>query len=172
MNEYDILRNCFPNDYYVFAQNYDSAFLFYHVTQSAWKPKQIRHRIVFKVSGDIRFEKKLADIDILQANLDLDRCYSISRVPMNNGKELDYFCPLHMSKHYGNSDALRRTDCHAQVRICRKNMKSATMCLCGGDFNQSDLKRLLMVMRQNMNRGRIHFRREALPSISHFILML
>ena len=27
VNEYDILRNCFPNDYYVFAQNYDSAFL-------------------------------------------------------------------------------------------------------------------------------------------------
>lgn len=33
VNEYDILRNCFPNDYYVFAQNYDSAFLFYPFTQ-------------------------------------------------------------------------------------------------------------------------------------------
>ena len=35
VNEYDILRNCFPNDYYVFAQNYDSAFLFYLTNNSS-----------------------------------------------------------------------------------------------------------------------------------------
>ena len=33
VNEYNILKDCFPDYYYVFAQNYDSAFLFYPFTQ-------------------------------------------------------------------------------------------------------------------------------------------
>ena len=37
--------------------------------------------------------------------LDLDRCYSISRIPVENGKELVIFAQ-HMSA-YGNSDAIR-----------------------------------------------------------------
>ena len=33
VDEYSILKDCFPDYNYVFAQNYDSAFLFYPFTQ-------------------------------------------------------------------------------------------------------------------------------------------
>ena len=95
VNEYDILRNCFPNDYYVFAQNYDSAFLFYPFT-AAWK-QQIRHRIVFKVSGDIRFEKKLADIDILQQILRSGQMLQHFKGAGRQWQGTCYFCLTYVS---------------------------------------------------------------------------
>ncbi len=47
---------------------------------------------------------------------DLDRCYSISRIPVENGKELVIF-ELHMSA-YGNSDAIRE----GQIRMLCNDM--------------------------------------------------
>ena len=68
---------------------------------------------------------------------DLDRCYSISRVPVDNGKELVIF-ELHMSA-YGNSDAVRE----GQIRMLREDMQkeyeAGNYVICGGDFNH-DLK--------------------------------
>ena len=83
VNEYDILRNCFPNDYYVFAQNYDSAFLFYP--------------FVCKVSGDIRFEKKLADIDILQQILRSGQMLQHFKGAGRQWQGTCYFCLTYVS---------------------------------------------------------------------------
>lgn len=96
VNEYDILRNCFPNDYYVFAQNYDSAFLFYPFTQPHGSSKS-RHRIVFKVSGDIRFEKKLADIDILQQILRSGQMLQYFKGAGRQWQGTCYFCLTYVS---------------------------------------------------------------------------
>ena len=104
VNEYDILRNCFPNDYYVFAQNYDSAFLFYPFTQPHGSSKSgIGLFSKYPVTSALR--RSLPISTSFSKFLDLDRCYSISRVPVDNGKELVIFA-LHMSA-YGNSDAIR-----------------------------------------------------------------
>ena len=102
VNEYSILRTCLSSYNSVFAQNYDSAFLFYPFTQPHGSSK----------SGLALFSRYLV-IDSLRRSFpvstsfskffDLDRCYSISRLPMDNEKELVIF-ELHMSA-YGNSDA-------------------------------------------------------------------
>ena len=103
VNEYDILRNCFPNDYYVFAQNYDSAFLFYPFTQPHGSSKSgIGLFSKYPVTSALR--RSLPISTSFSKFLDLDRCYSISRVPVDNGKELVIFA-LHMSA-YGNSDEI------------------------------------------------------------------
>ena len=68
---------------------------------------------------------------------DLDRCYSISRVPVDNGKELVIF-ELHMSA-YGNSDAIREGQISMLAEDMQKEYESGNYVLCGGDFNH-DLK--------------------------------
>ena len=136
VNEYDILRNCFPNDYYVFAQNYDSAFLFYPFTQPHGSSKSgIGLFSKYPVTSALR--RSLPISTSFSKFLDLDRCYSISRVPVDNGKELVIFA-LHMSA-YGNSDAIREGQIAMLSADMQKEYEVGNYVLCGGDFNH-DLK--------------------------------
>ena len=136
VNEYDILRNCFPNDYYVFAQNYDSAFLFYPFTQPHGSSKSgIGLFSKYPVTSALR--RSLPISTSFSKFLDLDRCYSISRVPVDNGKELVIFA-LHMSA-YGNSDAIREGQIAMLSADMQKENEVGNYVLCGGDFNH-DLK--------------------------------
>ena len=136
VNEYDILRNCFPNDYYVFAQNYDSAFLFYPFTQPHGSSKSgIGLFAKYPVTSALR--RSLPISTSFSKFLDLDRCYSISRVPVDNGKELVIFA-LHMST-YGNSDAIREGQIAMLSADMQKEYEVGNYVLCGGDFNH-DLK--------------------------------
>lgn len=136
VNEYDILRNCFPNDYYVFAQNYDSAFLFYPFTQPHGSSKSgIGLFSKYPVTSALR--RSLLISTSFSKFLDLDRCYSISRVPVDNGKELVIFA-LHMSA-YGNSDAIREGQIAMLSADMQKEYEVGNYVLCGGDFNH-DLK--------------------------------
>ena len=136
VNEYDILRNCFPNDYYVFAQNYDSAFLFYPFTQPHGSSKSgIGLFSKYPVTSALR--RSLPISTSFSKFLDLDRCYSISRVPVEIGKELVIFA-LHMSA-YGNSDVIREGQIAMLSADMQKEYEVGNYVLCGGDFNH-DLK--------------------------------
>lgn len=136
VNEYSILRTCLSSYNSVFAQNYDSAFLFYPFTQPHGSSK----------SGLALFSRYLVT-DSLRRSFpvstsfskffDLDRCYSISRLPVDNGKELVIF-ELHMSA-YGNSDAIREGQIRMLADDMQKEYKAGNYVLCGGDFNH-DLK--------------------------------
>lgn len=65
--------------------------------------------------------------------LDLDRCYSVSRIPAENGKEFVLY-NVHLSA-YGGSDEIRA----AQMNMLFSDMKTeydkGNYCLAGGDFN-------------------------------------
>lgn len=110
-DEYALLKECLPEDYTVFAQNYDSAFLFYPLNQPHGSSKS-GLGLFFRISGYGSTAPELSDFYVMEEFLDLDRCYSISRVPVENGTELVIFT-LHMSA-YGNSDEIRKgADFHA-----------------------------------------------------------
>lgn len=136
VNEYSILKTCLSSYNSVFAQNYDSAFLFYPFTQPHGSSK----------SGLALFSRYLVT-DSLRRSFpvstsfskffDLDRCYSISRLPVDNGKELVIF-ELHMSA-YGNSDAIREGQIRMLADDMQKEYEAGNYVLCGGDFNH-DLK--------------------------------
>lgn len=94
VNEYNILKDCFPDYYYVFAQNYDSAFLFYPFTQPHGSSKSgIGLFSRYPVTSALR--RSFPVSTSFTKFFDLDRCYSISRVSVDNGKELVIFA-LHM----------------------------------------------------------------------------
>ncbi len=136
VNEYNILKDCFPDYYYVFAQNYDSAFLFYPLTQPHGSSKSgIGLFSRYPVTSALR--RSFPVSTSFTKFFDLDRCYSISRVSVDNGKELVVFA-LHMSA-YGNSDAIREGQIAMLAADMQKEYEAGNYVLCGGDFNH-DLK--------------------------------
>ena len=117
----------------VFCQNYDSPYLLYPLT----KPHGASQ------SGLLTF----APVNIAAANrvelpveggfmklLDLDRCYSVSRIPAEGGKELVLY-DLHLSAY--TSDGTIATE---QLKLLLADMQSeydaGNWCVAGGDFNK------------------------------------
>ena len=112
------------------------AFLFYPFTQPHGSSKSgIGLFSKYPVTSALR--RSLPISTSFSKFLDLDRCYSISRVPVDNGKELVIFA-LHMSA-YGNSDAIREGQIAMLSADMQKEYEVGNYVLCGGDFNH-DLK--------------------------------
>lgn len=136
VNEYSILKETIPAYNCVFAQNYDSAFLFYPFTQPHGKSKAgLALFSKYPITGSLRRSFPISTS--FTKFFDLDRCYSISRVPVDNGKELVIF-ELHMSA-YGNSDAIREGQIWMLSEDMQKEYEAGNYVICGGDFNH-DLK--------------------------------
>ena len=136
VNEYDILKDCFADYDTVFAQNYDSAFLFYPFTQPHGKSRSgLALFSRYPVTDSLR--RSFPVSTSFSKFFDLDRCYSISRIPVDNGKEFVIF-ELHMSA-YGNSDEIREGQIRMLTEDMQKEYEAGNYVLCGGDFNH-DLK--------------------------------
>lgn len=136
VDEYSILKKTIPAYNCVFAQNYDSAFLFYPFTQPHGKSKAgLALFSKYPITGSLRRSFPISTS--FTKFFDLDRCYSISRVPVDNGKELVIF-ELHMSA-YGNSDAIREGQIRMLSEDMQKEYEAGNYVICGGDFNH-DLK--------------------------------
>ena len=85
IDEYELLRTQFPSDWSVFCQNYDSAFLAWplyapHGANRAGLATFSR----LPVSDTVR--KSLPISESFSKFLDLDRCYSIVRVPVGDAE--------------------------------------------------------------------------------------
>ena len=136
VDEYSILKETIPSYNTVFAQNYDSAFLFYPLNQPHGKSRSgLALFSKYPVTDSLR--RSFPVSTSFSKFFDLDRCYSISRVPTDNGKELVIFL-LHMSA-YGNSDAIREGQIRMLSQDMQKEYEAGNYVLCGGDFNH-DLK--------------------------------
>ncbi len=135
-NEYMILEGYLtearPYDR-VFAQNYDSPFLFYPLTQPHGASKAgIGTFADFTISSALR--RSLPIENGFTKLLDLDRCYSVSRIPVRNGTELVLY-NLHLSAY--TSDGTIATE---QLRMLLEDMQGeyekGNYCIAGGDFNK------------------------------------
>ena len=136
INEYEMLRSSLSEYTTVFAQNYDSAFLFYPFTQPHGSSRSglglfSRYPVISALRRSFPISTSFSKF------FDLDRCYSVSRIPVDNGKELVIF-NLHMSA-YGNSDAIRKGQIEMLCNDMAKEYEAGNYVLCGGDFNH-DLK--------------------------------
>ena len=91
----DVMENSEFNE--VFAQNYDSPYLFYplinpHGANQSGIVTLSRHPISSAVRRSLPIETSVMKL------VDLDRCYSVSRIPMENGRELVLY-NLHLSAY-------------------------------------------------------------------------
>ena len=118
---------------HVFAQNYDSPFLMYPLTQphGASRSGLLTFSAV-SISSARRVELPIENS--VMKLLDLDRCYSVSRIPVNGSKELILY-NLHLSAY--TSDGTIATE---QLKLLLADMQAeyeaGNWCVAGGDFNK------------------------------------
>ena len=117
----------------VFAQNYDSPYLFWpllepHGANKAGQMTLSRWDVTSAVRRSLPIEEGVMKL------VDLDRCYSVSRIPTDNGRELVLYC-LHLSAY--TSDGVIAEE---QVEMLCKDMlaelEKGNYTIAGGDFNK------------------------------------
>jgi len=127
----DAMKGCEYNE--VFAQNYDSPYLFYPlINPHGANQSGIVTLSRFPIASAAR--RELPVEDGFMKLLDLDRCYSISRIPAAGGHELVLY-NLHLSAY--TSDGTIATE---QLRLLCADMLAeygaGNYCVAGGDFNK------------------------------------
>ena len=132
VDQYELLRAGFAGYSHLKAINYDSAYLMYpfHEPHGASYSSMATFSR-FTVQSSVRRSFPISTS--FSKFLDLDRCYTVSRVLTENGKELVIY-NVHSSA-YGGSDEIRT----AQMTMLLNDMKSeyekGNYVICGGDFN-------------------------------------
>lgn len=132
VDEYALLRDDYPAMCSVFAQNYDSAFLAWPLYAPHGKNKAGMVTFArYQLSDSIR--RSLPISESLSKFLDLDRCYSISRIQVSNGRELVVF-NVHLSAYGADEEVLE-----GQRAMLFEDMQAeraaGNYVLAGGDFN-------------------------------------
>ncbi len=133
VDERQPLYQALPGMSHVFAQNYDSPFLMYPLTQ----PHGASRSGLLTFSSAAITSAKRVELPIensIMKLLDLDRCYSVSRIPIESGKELILY-NLHLSAY--TSDGTIATE---QLKLLLADMQAEyeaeNWCVAGGDFNK------------------------------------
>ena len=131
-DQYAMLRDAFVGYSSTCAINYDSAYLMYPIFEPHGASKSSLATFSnINISSSMRRSFPISTS--FSKFLDLDRCYSVTRVPVENGKELLLY-NVHSSA-YGGSDEIRT----AQMTMLMNDMKSeyekGNYVVCGGDFN-------------------------------------
>ncbi len=136
VNEKALLEGAFSSYHASFAFNYNSAYLLV----PPWEPhgKSLSGLELFSkypITSSIR--RSLPVASGLSKFFDLDRCYTISRIPVDNGKELCIYT-VHLSA-YGTNDTVRAGQLSMLFSDMAADRANGNYVLCGGDFNH-DLK--------------------------------
>lgn len=133
VDETSLIRDALPDYDSVWGQNYDSPFLMYPLTQPHGASKS--GLMTFSSSHiSCSLRRSLPIEESLMRLVDLDRCYTVSRILTENGKELLLYC-VHLSAY--TSDGTIAVD---QLKTLLEDMQheyeQGNYCVCGGDFNK------------------------------------
>ncbi len=132
INQADILTDKFSGYSSTFANNYHSSFLMYpftepHGASNAGVLTLSRYDITSAVRRSLPISESLTKF------LDLDRCYSKSRIPVEGGKELVIY-NVHMSA-YGGSPEIRTAQMTMLFSDMKEEYSKGNYCIAGGDYN-------------------------------------
>ncbi len=128
----EMLTGAFSSFSSAFAVNYHSAFLFYPFNE----PHGASNSGILTLSRfniDSALRRSLPISENFSKFLDLDRCYSVSRIPAENSKELVIY-NVHLSA-YGGSDEIRTAQMTMLFNDVKAEYKKGNYCVVGGDFN-------------------------------------
>ncbi len=134
IDQFTILQKAFAEYAATFSTNYDSAYLFYPLTQPHGKSYAgLATFSRFHMESALRRSFPIAtDINKF---FDLDRCFSIHSLPVANGKNL-YIYNAHLSAYVGTPELLA-----AQVNTLFGDMaakyQEGHYVVVGGDFNMN-----------------------------------
>lgn len=133
VDEYSMLRESFDSYSSVLAMNYDSPYLLYPVSEPIGKSVSgIATLSKYTISSSLR--RSLPLESGLRKLLDLDRCYSVTRIPVSNGKEL-ILINVHLSAFTADV-----TIGEAQLKMLFEDAQleydKGNYVIIGGDFNK------------------------------------
>lgn len=132
IDESKIILKQFEDYAYTTAVNYHSAFLMYPLTKPHGASKsEIMTLSRYAVTAGVR--RSLPISTGFSKFLDLDRCYSKSRVAVQGDKELVLY-NVHLSA-YGGSDEIRSAQMTMLFNDMKEEYEAGNYCVCGGDFN-------------------------------------
>lgn len=132
VDEADILMATFPTYGSVFAYNYHSSYLFWPLTEPhGASDAGLLSLSRFSASAAVR--RSLPIADTLSKFLDLDRAYTVTRYPVEGGRELIVY-NVHTSA-YGGSEEIRTAQMSMLLSDMQAEYEKGNYCLAGGDFN-------------------------------------
>lgn len=132
IDQYALLREAFPADAAVFCQNYDSAFL-------AW-PLYAPHGAnraglatfsAYPIADATRYRLPISED--FGKFLDLDRCFSAVRLPVEGGAEL-VLLNVHLSA-YGADASIMEAQRARLYEVMVREREAGNYVIAGGDFN-------------------------------------
>ncbi len=127
-----LLLEEFPSMAAVSAVNYHSAFLAYPFNQPhGTSNSSLLTLSDYKIASAVR--RSLPISTHVSKFLDLDRCYSVQRIPVQGGGELVLY-NVHASA-YGGSDEIRAAQMNMLFSDMKAEYEKGNWCVCGGDFN-------------------------------------
>ncbi len=131
-----IFADGFKNYDYIFAENYDSPYFLYPFSEPIGANRS--GLMTFsRYNIDSALRRSLPIEESLYKYLDLDRAYSVSRIKLENGRELILY-NVHLSAY--TSDGSISTE---QLKMLLADMKAeyekGNYCLAAGDFNKDML---------------------------------
>lgn len=133
VNELDYILEVLGQCSRTFAQNWDSPFLFYPLSQPHGKSRcGIVTFSSFGIESAVR--KSLPIEDGAMKLVDLDRCYSISYVPVSDGRYLVLF-NVHLSA-YTSDGTIAVRQLELLLSDMQKEYEKGNWCIAGGDFNK------------------------------------
>ena len=117
---------------YIWAQNYDSPYLFYPILEPHGASKAgLQTFSNYAISSALRRSLPI-QTDIAKV-LDLDRCYCVNRLPAADGKEL-ILINLHLSA-YTTDPTIADQQLAMLYDDMVKEYEAGNYVICGGDFN-------------------------------------
>ena len=132
IDESELVRSAAPAFSSVFANNYHSAFLMYPFTQPHGSSNSgLMTLAKNNPTGAVRYSLPIAES--LSKFLDLDRCFLVTRYPVDNGKEF-VLVNVHTSA-YGNDETVREQQMNKLLGFLQAEYEKGNYVLCGGDFN-------------------------------------
>ncbi len=132
VDESKLVADRFENYAFTAAVNYHSSFLLYPFTKPHGSSNsEIMTLSRYSISSGVR--RSLPISKSFSKFLDLDRCYSKSRIAAEGGKELVLY-NVHLSA-YGGSDTIRSAQMTMLFNDMKEEYEQGNYCVCGGDFN-------------------------------------
>ena len=133
VNEKETAQNAFSEYASVFAVNYDSPFLFYPFV----RPHGASRSGLLTVSSltvESALRRSLPVETGFTKLLDLDRCYSVTRIPVDNGKTLCLY-DLHLSA-YTSDGKIADEQLEMLLADMQQEYENGNYVVGGGDFNK------------------------------------
>ena len=118
---------------WAYAMNYDSPYLFYPILEPHGASKSgLLTMSRYPITGALR--RSLPIEETLMKLVDLDRCYAVHRMPVENGRELVVYA-LHLSA-YTSDGTIATQQLELLLADMQAEYEKGNYVLAGGDFNK------------------------------------